>query len=162
MTPHHFKPYLVCKSETKLFLGFSFFQVQILACVAWGRDKERIWESLLGTVDARFEETSHWRKRGNRKRGQRAHGRIRRMEVLSSFRVESRWWGLGFGGYRDAPESLQIFKGKFSSLTDRPLEWRGPDAKWHAGSQDALWSPWHPLHPILLYLNIKRVKNDGG
>lgn len=25
ITPYHFKPYLVCKSETKLFLWFSFF-----------------------------------------------------------------------------------------------------------------------------------------
>lgn len=36
ITPYHFKPYLVCKSETKLFLWFSFFQVQILAGIAWG------------------------------------------------------------------------------------------------------------------------------
>lgn len=59
MTPYHFKPYLVCKSETKLFLChpplffFFFGRVQFLDCIARDKDKGGYGDNFWGqwTVD---------------------------------------------------------------------------------------------------------------
>lgn len=66
MIPCHFKPYLVCKSETKLFFVALFSSKFIfLDCIACDRDKEGYGDNFWGEGTADFK-TGSLEKRRNR------------------------------------------------------------------------------------------------